>query len=51
MTTRAVIAMLTGIQNWFRDSGRLSRQDIEDLYLTLVRKAVAPEKDPRTETG
>ncbi|GAB4538843.1 MAG: TetR/AcrR family transcriptional regulator [Roseibium sp.] len=46
VTTRAVIAMLTGIQNWFRDSGRLSRQDIEELYLNLVRKAVAPEKDP-----
>ncbi|MEO9529508.1 TetR/AcrR family transcriptional regulator [Roseibium sp.] len=43
VTTRAIIAMLTGIPAWFRDGGRLSRPDIEELYLDLVRKAVAPE--------
>ncbi|MCV0429633.1 MAG: TetR/AcrR family transcriptional regulator [Roseibium sp.] len=42
VTTRAIIAMLTGIPTWYREGGRLSEQQIEDLYLTMVRKAVAP---------
>jgi len=52
VTTRAFIAMLTGIPNWYRGSGRLSRQDIEEIYLELVRKAVAPPPSlSSTETG
>ncbi|WP_299818897.1 TetR/AcrR family transcriptional regulator [uncultured Roseibium sp.] len=43
VTTRAIIAMLTGIPAWYREGGRLSERDIEELYLDLVRKAVAPE--------
>lgn len=42
VATRAVIAMLTGIPTWYREGGRLSEQEIEDLYLTMVRKSVAP---------
>ncbi|MCX2725176.1 TetR/AcrR family transcriptional regulator [Roseibium salinum] len=42
VATRAIIAMLTGIPNWYRTGGRLSERNIEDLYLTMVRKAVAP---------
>jgi AcrR family transcriptional regulator len=44
VTTRAIIAMLTAIPSWYRESGRLSRQDIEKIYLDLARKAVAPDK-------
>lgn len=43
VTTRAIIAMLTGIPTWYRDNGSLSRADIETLYLSLVRKCVAPD--------
>ncbi|MEP4768634.1 MAG: TetR/AcrR family transcriptional regulator [Roseibium sp.] len=42
VTTRAIIAMLTGIPTWYREGGDLSETDIETLYLDLVRKAVAP---------
>ncbi|MTI42882.1 TetR/AcrR family transcriptional regulator [Roseibium hamelinense] len=42
VTTRAIIAMLTAIPSWYRDNGALSRQQIEDLYSTMVRKSVAP---------
>lgn len=43
VATRAIIAMLTGIPTWYRPGRSLSRQDIETLYLTMVRKCVAPE--------
>ncbi|MET1415771.1 TetR/AcrR family transcriptional regulator [Roseibium sp. HPY-6] len=52
VTTRAIIAMLTGIPTWYREGGRLGETEIEDLYLTMVRKAVAPEeKDLQRENG
>ncbi|TDX31278.1 TetR/AcrR family transcriptional regulator [Rhodovulum visakhapatnamense] len=37
----AVIAMLTGVTTWYRDEGRLSRAEVEDLYWSMVRKAVS----------
>jgi AcrR family transcriptional regulator len=43
VATRAIIAMLTGIPTWYRPGRGLSRQDIETLYLTMVRKCVAHE--------
>lgn len=42
VATRAIIAMLTGIPAWYREGGTLSKDAIEELYLTMVRKAVAP---------
>lgn len=52
VATRAIIAMLTGIPAWYREGGHLSEKDIEDLYLKLVRKAVAPGQDTsQRETG
>ncbi|PZX47435.1 TetR family transcriptional regulator [Roseinatronobacter thiooxidans] len=36
----AVIAMLTGVNTWFRESGRLSLAAVEDIYWHMVRKAV-----------
>ncbi len=40
VATRAVIAMLTGVTTWYRDSGVLSRAEVEDVYWQMVRKAV-----------
>jgi len=37
---RAVIAMLTGVTTWYRDSGRLDRSEVEELYWTMVKNAV-----------
>lgn len=52
VATRAIIAMLTGIPTWYREGGRLSEADVEELYLTMVRKAVAPNMtNTRTEAG
>ncbi|WP_293448400.1 TetR/AcrR family transcriptional regulator [Planktotalea sp.] len=41
VASRAVIAMLTGVTTWYRDSGALSREDVEEIYWQMVRKAVA----------
>ena len=40
VATRAVIAMLTGVTTWYRDSGALSRDAVEDVYWHMVRGAV-----------
>ena len=36
----AVIAMLTGVQTWFRDAGGLSREAVEDIYWEMTLGAV-----------
>ncbi|MGH1416777.1 MAG: TetR/AcrR family transcriptional regulator [Pelagimonas sp.] len=41
VTTRALIAMLTGITTWYRPSGALSPAEVADLYWNMTRKAVA----------
>ncbi len=40
VTTRAVIAMLTGVTTWYRDAGALSPREVEDIYCDMVRGAV-----------
>lgn len=40
VATLALIALLTGISNWYRPDGRLSPHDIETVYVDLVLKAV-----------
>jgi len=37
----ALIALLTGITNWYSEDGRLSIAEVEDIYWNLVRKAVS----------
>lgn len=37
----AVIAMLTGVNTWFREGGRLSLPQVEAIYWEMVRKAVS----------
>jgi len=41
LATMAIIAMLTGVTTWFRESGRLDRLEVEAIYWDMVRKAVA----------
>jgi AcrR family transcriptional regulator len=37
----AVIAMLTGVTTWFREGGRLSLDQVEEIYRDMVLKSVA----------
>lgn len=43
IATLAVIAMLTGVNTWYRTGGRLSGTEVETIYWDMVRKAVAPD--------
>ncbi|WGT50968.1 TetR/AcrR family transcriptional regulator [Thioclava nitratireducens] len=40
LATMAIIAMLTGVNTWFREGGRLSRAMVADIYWDMVRKSV-----------
>ncbi|MBO9475045.1 TetR family transcriptional regulator [Shimia sp. R10_1] len=40
ITAMAVIAMLTGVNTWFREGGRLSLEEVEQIYWDMVRQAV-----------
>ena len=40
ITTMAVIAMLTGVNTWFRQTGRLSLDEIESIYWDMTRRLV-----------
>lgn len=41
IATLAVIAMLNGVLTWYRAQGRLSLDQVEQVYWDMVRKAVA----------
>ncbi len=36
VATMAIIAMLTGVNTWFRNTGRLSESEVEQLYVQMV---------------
>ncbi|MEM8632550.1 MAG: TetR/AcrR family transcriptional regulator [Pseudomonadota bacterium] len=40
VTTMALLAMLTGVNTWYREDGRLSRARLESVYWTMVRRMV-----------
>lgn len=40
IATMAIIAMLTGVNTWFREGGRLSKERVEQIYWTLVRRSI-----------
>ncbi|TDK51584.1 TetR/AcrR family transcriptional regulator [Antarcticimicrobium luteum] len=40
IATLAVIAMLNGVNTWYRAGGRLSLEQVETIYWDMVRKAV-----------
>ena len=41
VASMAIIAMLTGVNTWYREGGRLARADVEGIYWDMVRKSVA----------
>lgn len=43
LTAMALIAMLTGVTNWYREGGRLPRARITEIYLDLARGAVGAQ--------
>jgi len=40
IATMAIIAMLTGVNTWFRQTGRLSLSEVEDVYWDMTRQLV-----------
>lgn len=46
--TLALIALLTGITNWYRDDGRLSADQIADEYWGIVRRSVGAREGTTT---
>ena len=40
IASMALIAMLTGVNTWFRETGRLSLEEVQDIYWDMTRKAV-----------
>jgi AcrR family transcriptional regulator len=40
LATLALIAMLTGVNTWYREGGRLSRERVESIYWDMTRRAV-----------
>ncbi|WP_114294317.1 TetR/AcrR family transcriptional regulator [Pseudosulfitobacter sp. DSM 107133] len=40
IATLAVIAMLTGVNTWFRAGGRLRLDEVQDIYWDMVRRSV-----------
>lgn len=42
VAARAIISMLTGVTTWFREGGRLSVAEIEDIYTDMVARSVGP---------
>ncbi len=42
----AVIAMLTGVNTWYREGGRLSLARVEDIYWDMVRRSVGARMRP-----
>ncbi len=45
LTTLALIAMLTGVTQWFREGGRLSRAQVADHYAAMALNAVRVRGD------
>ncbi|MCO4823677.1 TetR/AcrR family transcriptional regulator [Amylibacter sp.] len=41
LTTLAVLAMLTGVNTWYREGGRLDRDAIADSYVGMVRGLIS----------
>ncbi|MBB06492.1 MAG: TetR family transcriptional regulator [Pseudooceanicola sp.] len=40
VATMAIIAMLTGVNTWFRKTGRLSLSEVEEIYWGMIRRLV-----------
>lgn len=44
LATLALIAMLTGVTNWYRPGGRLSPADVAGIYAEMALRAVGAER-------
>jgi hypothetical protein len=52
VATFAIIAMLTGVCTWFREDGRLSREELVACYIELVFRGVGvPHRQSAQENG
>lgn len=40
LAAMAILAMLTGVNTWYRQGGRLERDRIEEIYWTMTRRMV-----------
>lgn len=40
ITTMAIIAMLTGVNTWYREGGRLPREQLDEMYWSMVRRMI-----------
>ena len=40
VTARAIIALLNGLTTWYRPDGPISREEIEDIYWSMVARVV-----------
>lgn len=45
LASLALIAMLTGVTNWYREGGRLGREEVQAIYADMALKAVAAVTD------
>ncbi len=45
VTAMSILSMMTGVNTWFRYGGRLSAEEIEEIYVNLVLSVVGPGKD------
>jgi AcrR family transcriptional regulator len=48
VSAMAILAMLTGVNTWYRMGGRLSQARIEDIYADMVLRCVGSEGKPRS---
>ncbi|MCB1408536.1 MAG: TetR family transcriptional regulator [Rhodobacteraceae bacterium] len=44
LAAMALIEMLTGVNTWFREGGRLTRARVEDIYVDMVLKAAGARR-------
>ncbi len=51
LTTMSIIAMLTGVNTWYREGGRLSRAQVGAIYADMVARLVAPERGAAPHPG
>ena len=40
ITVLSVLAQLTGVTIWYRDNGRLTQEQVAEIYCDLVRRSV-----------
>ncbi len=50
VAARAIISMLTGVTQWFREGGRLTAREIENIYTDMVVGSVSGS-DPHASLG